>query len=184
MTRNEIEEAMKQIVRDMTVELMDYGGTTPEATRDSVVEDFPELTEAFGDDRLLTLCKVVLESIDPAESARLQKLFRIFNVEYFSERLGDYEVLAVYDVGHWEGNFSGEVTSGYTDHGRSRIFIGMTKRRAALPSLLLHHMAHALTATSDDDEIWTAEMERLRNLGAPADGELIPSPIGIASCHR
>ena len=56
MTRNEIEEAMKQIVRDMTVELMDYGGTTPEATRDSVVEDFPELTEAFGDDRLLALC--------------------------------------------------------------------------------------------------------------------------------
>jgi len=177
MTQIEINEAMKQIVRDTTVEIMDCGGTYPKDTRDAVAEEFPELTEAFGVDRLLALCKVVLESSDPTESVRLQKLFQIYNAEYFAEQLRHYSVLAVYDVCHWQGNPGGDVTSGHTDHARSRIFIGMTKHRAALPSLLLHHMAHALTATSyPNDEQWIAEMQRLRDLGAPVDGALISSP--------
>ena len=161
-------EAMKQIIRELTLELMDYGGTNPEATCEVVAEEHPALYAAVGADRVLALCWEVHESSDPAVSAWLQELFAKFNTRYFRGQLGNYKVLAVYNA----GGASNEPPSGWVDFLNREIHIALTLRSDAMPSMVLHHMAHALTVTLDDtDEAWIAEIRRLRELGAPVDIE-------------
>jgi len=156
-------EEMKQIIRALTIKLMDYGGTTPEFTCEVVAEDHPEHYAVLGTDRVLALCREIHESGDREESARLQELFGVFNAKYFGGAL-DFAVLAVYDA----GRSSGEPISGWVDFLSRRIYVALTDLRDAYPSMLLHHMAHAATVTLDDtDEIWITEMRRLGELGAP-----------------
>src|SRR5438045_2781537 len=110
-------EMMKQIIRVMTIEFMEYGGRYPEATCDVVAEDHPKLYAAVGADRTLALCREIQESSDPVETARLQELFVKFNTQYFSGQLDGFIVLAVYDaraeanppVSHWIEPLSGRV---------------------------------------------------------------------------
>jgi hypothetical protein len=161
-------ETMKQIIREMTIELMDYGGTTPGATCEAVAEDHPKLYAAVGADRTLALCREIHESSDPVESARLQELFVKFNAQYFSGQLDGFIVLAVYDA----GGVPSALSSGRVDFLNRQIHIALTEYRDWMPEMLLHHMAHASTLTRHDtEEEWIAEMRRLRELGAPVDTE-------------
>src|SRR5579864_8133351 len=92
-------EMMNQIIRETTIELMDYGGTCPEETCEVVAEDYPELYATVGADHELALCWEIHDSSDPVESARLQELFATNNVKYFGGRLDGFKVLAVYNAG-------------------------------------------------------------------------------------
>jgi len=93
MTNQSLEE-MKKIIRETTIQLMDYGGTVPEATREVVADVHPELWAALGDDQLLTLCREIQGSTHLEESARFQKLFGVFNARYFEGKLDGFTVLA------------------------------------------------------------------------------------------
>jgi hypothetical protein len=161
-------EKMKRIIRQATIQLMDYSGTNPEATREVVAEDHPELYTALGAERVLALCWEIHDSNDPLESAWLQELFATFNVKYFGGRLDGFTVLAVYNA----GGASNQVPSGWVDFINREINLALTEYRDAMPSILLHHMAHASTVTLDDtEEAWTSEMQRLGEAGAPVEIE-------------
>ncbi len=161
-------EMMKRIIREETIQLMDCGGTWPEATCEVVAEDYPELYAAVGADGVLALCWEIHDSSDPVESAWLQELSGTFNVKYFRGRLDGFKVLAVYNA----GGASDQTPSGWVDFINREIHIALTEFRDAMPSMLLHHMAHASTVTLDDtEEAWINEMRRLREAGAPVEIE-------------
>jgi hypothetical protein len=153
----------KQMIRLLVIELMDSGGTTPEVTCEVIAEEQPERYAALGPDQMLAPCREIHESSDAVESARLQELFGVFNTKYFGGEL-DFTVRAVYDP----GLLNDEAIAGWVDFVNKRIYIGLTHFFDAYPGVLLHQMAHASTETLDDtDEVWSAEMRRLGELGAP-----------------
>jgi hypothetical protein len=161
-------EKINRIIRQTTIQLMDYGGTNPEATCEVVAEDHSELYAAVGAERVLALCREIHESSDPVESAWLQQLFATFNAKYFGGRLDGFTVLAVYHA----GGASNEPPSGWVDFINREIQIALTEYGEAMPSMLLHHMAHASTVTLDDtEEAWITEMQRLGQAGAPVEIE-------------
>ena len=99
-------DAMEQIIRALVIELMDCGGTTPEATCEVAAERSSRaLCCVGGADRVLALCWEIHESSDPWKSASLQELFATFNAKYFSGLLGEFTVLpAVYDAGDYRAS--------------------------------------------------------------------------------
>ena len=166
-------EAMKQIIREATIELMDCGGTKPKATCEVVAEDHPELYAAVGADRVLTLCWEIEHSSDPTESAWLQEVFATFNAKYFNGQLRDFTVLGVYYAGEkWSLPGKGPL-SGWVDFVNRAIHIRLTPRRKVMSEMLLHHMAYAAVVNDDAiEKAWFNEMLRLRELGAPTDSSI------------
>jgi hypothetical protein len=167
---------LRQLVTDLTLELLDNGGTSPRATCDLIAEDAPDLWTRFGRARILSLCEEVQYSELPEDSARLQELFRTFNQKYFGGALPDFAICAVYDANFWQDSKSGEQSPGFVDFEREMIIIGYTGRGFG-PTMLLHFMIHAAhpewCATNCQEEPFLAEQERLRGLGAPVE---FPSP--------
>jgi hypothetical protein len=168
-------EMMKLIIRVMTVELIDCGGTTPKATCEVVARDHPKLYAAIGKDRVLALCREIHESSDPVESARLQKVFVKFNAQYFSGQLDGFIVLAVYSAGaganlpasHWFEPLSGRV-----DFLNRHIHVALACGYW-MPAYLLRFMAHASTVMHHGTKAeWLIEMQRLCELGAPVEIEV------------
>jgi hypothetical protein len=161
-------DKLGNLVRALTFQLMEYGGTTPEATCDVIAEEAPDLYEAFGNDRVLKMCQVIHYSEIPKVSDRLQERFRAFNTAYFGGQLPEYEVRVVYDANFWGRNPTRfGPSSGEVDCGLRIIFI-TRMRDPFMTDALLHHMAHIATGTSDDDdEQWMQEMDRIKALGAP-----------------
>ena len=166
---------LRQLVTDLTLELIDCGGTTPKATCKIIAECAPDLWATFGRARILGLCEEVQHSELPLESARMQETFRTFNDKYFAGILPDYIICVVYDVSFWQGREGTEPSSGFIDSDRQLITLGYTGRGSE-PSVLLHHMIHAANpqwgSLSCEDQAFRAEEERLRALDAPVDNAL------------
>jgi hypothetical protein len=62
---------LRQLVTNLTLELINCGGTTPEATCELVAAGAPDLWAKFGRARILSLCEEVQHSEIPEESARM-----------------------------------------------------------------------------------------------------------------
>jgi hypothetical protein len=120
---------LRRLVKDLTLELLDDGGTSPRATCDLIAEVAPDLWTRFGRARILSLCEEVQYSEIPEDSARLQELFRTFNQKYFDGTLSDFAICAVYDANFWQDSESGEQSAGFVDFDRQLIIIGYTGRR-------------------------------------------------------
>ena len=161
-------EKLETLVKALTVELMDYGGTNPYATCEVIAEEATELYNLFAEDLVLDWCQHVQRSDIPEESARFQRMFRSFNKTYFAGLLPEYEVLVVYDIDVWAREVSRDPSSGYIDLERRRIFIRLTNPRNLMECTLIHEMAHASGDPSHGDK-WISEMRRLRGLGAPVE---------------
>jgi hypothetical protein len=160
---------LRQLVTDLTVELMSWGGTTPKETCEIIAEDAPDLWTQFGAEHIFALVGAVQYSELPAESARLQEAFRTFNDQYFAGRLPKYIVCVVYDVAFWDGRRGGESDSGFVDFDRQLITIGYTGEDSER-SMLLFHMAHAVNPQGTYwDDAWREEIRRLLALGAPVE---------------
>ena len=158
---------LRQLVTDLTLELINSGGTTPEVTCEIIVARAPDLWVKFGSARILSLCEEVQHSELPAESARMQEMFRTFNEKYFAGTLPDYIICVVYDVSFWQGREGTEPSSGFVDFDRQLITLGYTGQGFE-PSVLLHHMIHAANPSfTCKDQAFHAEVERLQALGAP-----------------
>jgi len=159
-------ERLEDLVKALTVELMDYGGTNPFATTEVIFEEASDLYNLFGRARVLALCEHIHRSDIPVESARFQETFRLFNTKYFAGQLTEYEVLVVYDIGVWIGEVSWNPSAGYIDLEKRRIFIRLSPLRGSMESMLIHEMAYASADPSHGDK-WINEMKRLKGLGAP-----------------
>jgi hypothetical protein len=142
------------------------GGTNPYETFDVVVEDQPDLYDVLGKECILALCEELHRSEDAAQSESCGVRFSHLNNKYFDGRLEDYRVRVVYDLWFWLSEHS------HIDLAGRQIFLQVTKDACFydVDCLLIHHMAHAATGTTtDDDHEWQREMERLKNLGAPVE---------------
>ena len=139
---------LRQLVTDLTLELINSGGTTPEVTCEIIVARAPDLWVKFGSARILSLCEEVQHSELPVESARMQAMFRTFNQKYFAGTLPDYIICVVYDVNFWQGRKSTEPSLGFIDFDRQLITLGYTGQGLE-PSVLLHHMTRAATSRVD-----------------------------------
>ena len=158
---------LTELVRAQTIQLMEYGGTTPEATCDVIAQEEPDFCAAFGRDRVLKLCQVLHYSEVPEASSYLQESFGAFNMDYFGGRLPDYEVGVVYDTSFWGRNpCPSEPASGGVDFGLRIIFIAQMRDRLMIDALL-HHMAHLAVGSDHHDERWIQEVARIQGLGAP-----------------
>ena len=102
---------LRQLVTDVTLELINSGGTTPEVTCEIIAASAPDLWVKFGRARILSLCEEVQHSELPAESARMQEMFRTFNEKYFAGTLPDYIICVVYDVSFWQGREGTELAA-------------------------------------------------------------------------
>lgn len=170
LNANFVASRLEEIISTVTVELMNYGGTTPPQTYDMLVEDFPDLCKLFDRDHLIARCKGIQQAELPDESKRLHELFQAYNHSYFGGRLPSYTVRVVYDVNFWadqyfsNGHFLEPPSYGYHDQRRRTIFL----RNGDFPieAVLVHEMAHAATTDEHDGE-WLEEMRRLQALGAP-----------------
>ena len=160
-------DQLTKVIQSTIFGLMECGGTTPDATCEWIAEEYPDLYEMFGHDRVRELCEVIQYAEVPEASARLRERFRIFNQSYFSGSLPEYEVRVVNDIRLPGEQAASEPTSGHVDFGSGIIFIAHS-RDDFMSDALLHHMAHVATGTDEDtEEAWTAEMERLKAMGAP-----------------
>ena len=91
MSHSQNFDKLAGLIRAQTFELMENGGTNPEATYDVIAEEEPALCAAFGRDRVLKLCEVIHYSEIPQISEGLQARFITFTRDYFGGRLPDYE---------------------------------------------------------------------------------------------
>ncbi len=161
-------ERLEELVKAMTVELIDCGGTTPLQTCEVIAEEAPDLYNLFGEDWVLALCEHIQRSEVYMESARLQAMFLSFNETYFGGQLPEYEVRVVYDIAVWdrEDPDPRNPSAGYIDLENRQIFVRLSE--FSMESILLHEMAHASAGPSHDDD-WLNEMKRLKGLGAPIE---------------
>jgi len=160
-------DQLTKVIQSTIFELIECGGTTPDATCEWIAGEHPDLYKTFGHDRVRDLCEVIQYAEVPEASARLRERFRIFNQTYFSVSLPEYEVRVVNDIRLPGEQAASEPTSGHVDFGSGIIFIAHT-RDDFMSDALLHHMAHVATGTNEDtEELWIAEMERLKTLAAP-----------------
>ena len=139
---------LRQLVTDLTLDLINSGGTTPEVTCDIIVARAPDLWTKFGRERILSMCEEVQHSEIPVESARMQEMFRTYNEKYFAGTLPDYIICVVYDVNFWEGREETQPSSGFVDFDRQLITLGYTGRGLE-SAALLHHMTRAATPPVD-----------------------------------
>jgi len=162
---------LRPIIKYWVVELMDCGGTTPDATCEWVCEEEPELCEVLGKDHVLALCEEIHQSGESVHSEWYQVRFRQFNKEFFDGRLPHFCVRVVYDVPLWmNGEGNGLERSAIAG---DQILLAITRTgNRFMECGLIHHMAHLSTETSSDDDVrWIQEMKRLRSLGAPIVNE-------------
>lgn len=170
LNRDHAEAQLRPSIKYWIVELMDYGGTTPRATRDVVAEEEPDLYRAVGAERVLELCTELHRSRDSAQSEQYAVRFHQFNKEYFGGGLETYRIRAVYDGSFWINEHDNDVPRSQIDLQGKQIILGLTHCSSfcEMDRLLIHHMAHASTGTTaDDDSRWVQEMKRLSDLGAP-----------------
>jgi len=133
---------LRKLVTDLTLELINSGGTTPQVTCEMIVASAPDLWAKFGRARILSVCEEVQHSELPAESARMQEMFRTFNEKYFAGTLPEYIICVVYDVSFWQGREGTEPSAGFVDFDRQLITLGYTGQGFE-PSVLLHYMTRA-----------------------------------------
>lgn len=163
----------------MTIILIDYGGTDPNATYEAMATTALALRAEFGEEFVIALCKQIQESEVPEQSAIYQQMFRDFDSRYFDGQLPEYRVRVVYDVWYWETERCGYApifppacqAQGFIDLPGRQIFmryLAFASQGAVTMAGLLHEMAHAAT-DGGHDEHWQAEMARLKRLGAPVD---------------
>ena len=92
--------------------------------------------------------------------------------EYFGGRLGDYRVRVVYDISFWTEEPRVEDLLSHIDLLGRQIILAFTQNASwqRMECELIHHMAHAATGTTtDDDSRWVEEMARLKAAGAPVE---------------
>jgi hypothetical protein len=169
------EALLRPIITYWIVELMDYGGSTPDATSEVVAEEEPDLCRALGDERVQELCEELHRAEDTAASERYGVRLHQFNKEYFEGRLGDCRVRVVFDLDFWMREPASTLQRSHIDLTERQIILGLTHDgHRVMEAQLLHHLAHASTSTTaDDDPRWLQEMERLRDLGAPLIENLV-----------
>src|ERR1700680_3526967 len=155
-------DQLKQLIHTAIIELMDYGGTTPEGTYDVVAEQKPDLCRRLGKVYVMALSKAIQCSDLPAESRRFQAMFETFNRKYFGGRLPHYEVQVVHDIEFWIGKPLEGTLSGFTDLEHRRIFL-----RRSMGDTISLTCEMASVATNDWDGAWRREIKRLGALGAP-----------------
>jgi hypothetical protein len=163
------EAALRPIIKYWIVELMDCGGTNPDATHDFLWEEEPDLCEALGAERVFALCEEIHGSEELFHSDWYQVRFDQFNKQFFDDRLPSFRVRVVYDVPlRMKEAASGDERS-HLDMAGRQIMLAMTQVSSQFVECqLIHHMAHVATKTSTDvDPSWLEEMKRLRSLGAP-----------------
>jgi hypothetical protein len=167
---NRDEAMLRPIIKYWIVELMDCGGTNPDATCEAVADEEPDLYNAIGHERVLALCQELHRAEDPAQSEWYGVRLRQFNKKYFGGCLGDYRVRVVYDIGFWASEpDTGDLLS-HIDLAGKEIILARTQNVSShgMECELIHHMAHAATkTTTHDDERWLQEMKRVTDLGAP-----------------
>ena len=66
---------LEREIINLTIQLMDYGGTTPIQTYEVLVEDFPDLCKPFDKDEIVAMCKNIQKSEIPEESYKFQRMF-------------------------------------------------------------------------------------------------------------
>jgi hypothetical protein len=173
------EAAILSVIKSMVVKLMDRGGASPDNTCDFVALEQPALYNAVGGERVLELCEQVHRMEDLSQTAVYAARFHEFNREYFEGKLSDYSVHVAYDGSFWTNAPCEENHLSFIDLAGRQIILPVTLPggRADMDRLLLHHMAHAATKTSADDEpSWRQEMRRLSSLGAPVfEDDLVTS---------
>jgi hypothetical protein len=165
------EALLKPIIKFWIVELMDCGGTNPDATCECITEEEPDLFNALGHERVRALCEELHRSEDLGQSEWYGARFYQFNKQYFDGRLVDYRIRVVYDVRFWINEPEDKPQSSYTDLVGRQILQPVTQAgHESMEIQLIHHMAHAATGTTaDDDNRWLEEMARLKAAGAPVE---------------
>jgi hypothetical protein len=168
---------LEREIINLTIQLMEYGGTTPIQTYEVLVEEFPDLCETFDRYEVVAMCKEIQKSEIPEQSERFQRMFQDFNVRYFDGQLLGYLIMVVYDVNYWANEYVVdrclEFYSSYTDRKRKVIYLRTSE---FLMEQLLHEMAHAAT-TGHQDAGWDAEIRRLAEMGAPVWSEHLKSRL-------
>lgn len=172
MNSDRAKALLRPIIKYWIVELMDCGGTDPNATCDFIAEEEPDLYNALGHDRVQALCEELHRAEDPALSEWYGTRFCQFNRQYFNGRLEGYRVRVVYDISFWVKEPDANALLGRTDPSARQVILAFTQTEAwhGMECALIHHMAHASTDTTlDDDERWLQEMARLKSAGAPIE---------------
>jgi hypothetical protein len=158
------EALLASIIKISIVELRGCYGSDGLDTCQFVAEIEPELCKAVGMSRVMELCRDLHLAEDPGLTEWYAARFYQLNKAHFDGCLEDYDVRVVYDVYTWVGEQPAVHVPGHTDLARKRIVLGVTYDYDphAMDALLIHHMAHAQTKTTcDDDEAWRREMKRL-----------------------
>jgi hypothetical protein len=174
-----VEGLLRTAIKYWIIELIDCGGTTIRDTNAVILEEEPQLCEAYGPDRVLDLCWELHHAHDPLESARVERMSGQFNRLYFDGRLPRHSVQVVYDLDLLIDEPAGRRSLSFIDLELKRILI----RRSFLPrptveATLLHQMAHLATNTPEvpnQDLVheptgrWGVGMARLYSVGAPIE---------------
>lgn len=169
MNSDRAEALLGPIIKYWIVELMDCGGTSAKATCDFIAEEEPDLYNALGHNRVRALCEELHRAEDSARSEWYSVRLCQFSKQYFDGRLKDYRLRVVYDVSFWTQEPRADVQLGHIDLAGRQIILAFTQNASwyRMECALIHHMAHAATGTTmDDDKRWMQEMARLKSAGA------------------
>jgi hypothetical protein len=169
MTAERAEALLKSIIRACVAELMGCGNIQPEQTCEIVSAEYPDLCDVLGANRLLKLCHEVQQSEEPRLAADCDVHFYRFNQQFFAGRLEAYRIRLVYNLRCWVDEPHNHLRRSHIDLAGRQIFLPVTVGECdAMLCMLIHNMAHAATnTTTDEDNVWLLEMNRLRGLGAP-----------------
>jgi hypothetical protein len=163
MNTDRAEAILRSVIKYWIAELMECGGTNPEATCEYIFEEEPDLCNLFGEGPVLALCEKLHREEDPGQSAWYTVRFRQLDKLYFDGHLGDYRVRAVYDIGFWWSE------NGHIDLAGRQIFLPVIMGASPrdMDHMLTEQMVNVVTGATTNDSKWLAEMERLRSMGAP-----------------
>jgi hypothetical protein len=106
--------------------------TWPEFLSCQIAEVAPHLYAEFGGDRIVALGRELQQAEFPDQSEKLQEMFQAFNAKYFSGRLPEYRILAVYDVADWQRELLDDpgcvhAVTGFIDFSGRTIVIGVVR---------------------------------------------------------
>ena len=156
---------LRRALHEMILDVMDTGGGPPEEAAEAVCEVYPDLRAMYGTDRILRLAMRIFGAELPLLSRAYTALFAHFNRRYFDGRLPRYGVRVFYNVESVDG-------TGCICASTNLIRLRVTRDERWMISNLLQLMAD-ISADSNEDQL-SKEMERLRNIGAPAAAETEP----------
>lgn len=166
LTRAEV--LLASIIKIAIVGCMGAYGSDGVDTYDLVSAIEPDLCAVVGADRVRELCRNVHRAEDAGLSEWYTATFYKFNKTYFNSSIEDFSVRVVYDIFPWIGITPNRGFPAHTDLARRRIILRMAYgyNLDQMDALLLHHMAHAKTKTTNDDaEAWRREVKRLEEAG-------------------